>query len=46
MAGGRGALGRMRKCKRMNQSGCIEMRLSRRQTPPRGDPFPRRDSAF
>ncbi|EPZ87359.1 hypothetical protein BURCENK562V_C1174 [Burkholderia cenocepacia K56-2Valvano] len=46
MAGVRGALGRMRKCKRMNQSGCIEMRLSRRQTPPRGDPFPRRDSAF
>ncbi len=46
MAGGRGALGRMRKCRRMNQSGYSVMRLSRRQTPPRGDPFPRRDSAF
>ncbi|ERJ37188.1 hypothetical protein L810_8560 [Burkholderia sp. AU4i] len=46
MAGVRGTLGRMRKCKRMNQSGYSVMRLSRRQTPPRGDPFPRRDSAF
>ncbi|AFJ86109.1 hypothetical protein MYA_1748 [Burkholderia sp. KJ006] len=45
MAGERGALGRMRIGKRMNQSGCI-VALSRRQTAWRSDPFPRRDSAF